>query len=181
MDATLLLQLAREAIKSRLDNAPLDLESLLQQQPQLRNDGATFVTLNLNGELRGCIGSLIATRPLYEDLVANARAAAFNDPRFPPLSAQEFDRISVEVSLLSEPKEIVYENESDLRLQVTPFQDGIILQSGAAQATFLPQVWEQLPDFDEFFAHLCHKAGLQRQCLEQHPRIYRYGVEKFSE
>ncbi len=128
-----------------------------------REPGATFVTLNLDGQLRGCIGSLAAHRALGEDVVENARAAAFSDPRFPPLTAEELARVDLEVSELTAPVPM-WEGEApdeDVALaQLRPGIDGVVFSYGPYRATFLPQVWEQLPDRREFMEHLKQKAGL---------------------
>ncbi|MDD3342747.1 MAG: AmmeMemoRadiSam system protein A [Sulfurospirillaceae bacterium] len=158
----------------------IDKTALFKQYPLFEKAGATFVTLTLDGQLRGCIGSLIAHRSLLDDLISNAKAAAFDDPRFYPLSQEEFSRVNIEVSLLSVPEPVLYDTMEDLKSQITPFEDGIILQKEGRKATFLPQVWEQLPTFEQFFSHLCQKAGLSANCLKSHPQIWRYNVEKFK-
>ncbi len=174
-----LLSLAHGAIKEVFDpTCALDVSVLKVQHPALLTPRATFVTLTLEGELRGCIGTLEAYRPLADDLIANAKAAAFEDPRFYPLSPAEFEKTLLEISLLTPPKKLIYQDVADLKTQVIPGEDGIILQLGHRRATFLPQVWEQLPTFEQFFSHLCQKAGLGPQCLASHPDIYRYRVEK---
>lgn len=143
--------------------------------------GATFVTLTQGGELRGCIGSLEAHRPLVEDLEHNARAAAFDDPRFPALSEAELPRTRVEVSILSKPEPLRFKDEADALAQLRPGVDGVILETGWHRATFLPQVWEQLPDPAEFMAHLKHKAGLALDYWSDDVRLSRYTVEKYKE
>ena len=174
-----ILDIAKNAIKDGLSHtSTLDKKALLERYPEFATPKATFVTLTLDRQLRGCIGSLIAHRSLLDDLIHNAKAAAFDDPRFYPLSPEEFSRIHIEVSLLSEPELIVYETRDDLKSKVIVGEDGIILQKGSRKATFLPQVWEQLPTFELFFSHLCQKAGLEAGCLESHPDIWRYKVEK---
>ncbi len=181
----IMLNIARIAIKEEfLGHKELTDEvkqRLIQMYPQLAKPGAVFVTINERSSLRGCIGSLVAHRPLIDDLIANAKAAAFGDPRFPPLSPEEFDKITIEISVLGEPKPLEYKDIEDLRQKIRPGIDGVVLQLDGRQATFLPQVWEELPDFDSFFAHLCVKAGLPPNCLEYHPKILVYQVEKFSE
>ena len=181
-----LLELARLAIAEELTGKKLiDKNKYLQQYPELAQEQAVFVTLNkLAGKsesLRGCIGSILPTRPLIEDVIYNAKAAAFQDPRFPPLRPEEFDQIKIEVSLLSIPQKLNYTDIADLRRKIVPFRHGVILKLSGRQATFLPQVWEQLPDFDQFFEHLCIKAGLPGNCLEYHPEIYVYEVHKIEE
>ncbi|MBN2965119.1 AmmeMemoRadiSam system protein A [Sulfurospirillum sp. T05] len=174
-----LLSIAHHAIEEVFDPAcALDTKALKEQFPELLTPRATFVTLTLNGELRGCIGTLEANHPLLDDLIANAKAAAFEDPRFYPLSLAEFEKTVLEISLLTPPEKLFYHGIADLKAQVVPGEDGIILQLGRHRATFLPQVWEQLPSFAQFFSHLCHKAGLETDCLASGPDIYRYRVEK---
>lgn len=177
----LLLQLAREAINHKLTGAPLvDKEQLIKQYPQLEEQRATFVTLNLDGRLRGCIGSLVAHRTLYDDIVHNAQSAAFGDPRFAPLSLEEFQYIDIEISLLTPAVILPYDDIPDLKSKIIPNKHGVILKLGSNQATFLPQVWEQLPTFEVFFEHLCQKARLQSSCLELHPQIYTYEAIKIK-
>jgi len=182
MDKKLLLQIAHDAIESSFTHNDVDRAKLLRENPELKEDGAVFVTLRKNGRLRGCIGSLIAHRPLLDDLIYNAKAAAFNDPRFKPLSLSELNNIEIEISLLSVPKKIEYKDKEDLKKKIRPNIDGVILQLGNYKATFLPQVWEEIPDFDLFFDHLCQKAGLKAEgCLDRHPTIYTYQVEKIEQ
>lgn len=176
-----LLSLARASIKSRFEDGSLDLENLLEEYPQLEEKGASFITLTLDGHLRGCIGSIIAHRSLLEDIINNAQAAAFKDPRFRPLSQEELSRIRIEVSLLSDPQLLEYEDSEDLKSKIRAGLDGVILRLGSHQSTFLPQVWEELPEFEIFFSHLCQKAGLRAKCLESHPEIYTYQVKKVKE
>lgn len=174
-----LLKIAHQAISDSFNRtSTLDKQALLQAYPEFAKPKATFVTLTLDHQLRGCIGSLIAYRPLLDDLIHNAQAAAFDDPRFYPLSPEEFSRVKIEISLLSDPKPIMYENIDDLKRKVEVGIDGIILQKESHKATFLPQVWEQLPTFELFFSHLCQKAGLVPECLASHPDIWHYKVEK---
>jgi len=180
MDGKRLLQVARQAIASSFGLAPeVDKAALVARDPEWAKEQATFVTLTINGQLRGCIGSIVPHRPLIDDLVANARAAAFEDPRFPPLTREAFEQVDIEVSLLSVPQELLYSDIEDLRKKIRPGIDGVILQLDGRQATFLPQVWEELSDFDLFFAHLCAKAGLPQNCLAYHPAIFTYQVEKY--
>ena len=180
-----LLNIARIAIKEEFmwhKELNEDVKKrLIAMFPELAKPGAVFVTINERSSLRGCIGSLVAYRPLIDDVIENAKAAAFGDPRFPPLSPEEFDKITIEISLLSEPKPLEYSTIEDLKNKIRPGIDGVVLKLDGRQATFLPQVWEDLSDFDTFFAHLCMKAGLPANCLEYHPEIFVYQVEKFSE
>jgi len=180
----ILIGLAKAAILVALNQTEnFDLQKALEQYPQLKENGAVFVTLNtMPGEhLRGCIGSLEAHRPLYKDIIANAQSAALRDPRFPPLTPDELKNIKVEVSVLSQPKALQYTDTHELRNKIVPFKDGVVLKYKGKQATYLPQVWEQLPDFDDFFSSLCQKANLNTNCLEQHPEIFTYHVTKYKE
>jgi len=147
----------------------------------MREAGASFVTLTLNGRLRGCIGSLAAHRALIDDVRHNAVAAAFSDPRFEPLAAREFEAVRIEVSVLSAALPIAWATESDLLAQLRPQVDGIVLERGARRATFLPQVWESLPDPREFMAQLKAKAGLPGDFWAPDMRVSRYTVEKWAE
>lgn len=176
-----LLEIARKSIESYFSSKELDYGSYVERFKQLKESQATFVTLSLNGELRGCIGSLLARRSLLEDIVSNARSAAFGDPRFTPLSLEEFDEVQIEVSILSEPVRLVYDDTEDLKRKIKTGVDGVILKYNQHQATFLPQVWEQLNSFELFFEHLCLKAGLQESCLVFKPEIYTYSVQKIKE
>lgn len=175
------LEIARNSIKRHFDGSVIDKKSILLQYPEMNIPKATFVTITLHGALRGCIGSLIAHRPFIDDLISNASAAAFNDPRFAPLTFEEFTESKIEVSLLSEPELINYINKDDLRSKIQINVDGIIIRLGNYQATFLPQVWEELNDFDTFFAHLGMKAGIGSDPLSYHPEVYTYQVDKIKE
>lgn len=143
--------------------------------------GAVFVTLTRDGQLRGCIGSLEACRSLRDDLEANACAAAFRDPRFPPLAAEELPNTRVEVSILSQPEAMAFRDEADALAQLRPGIDGVILEYGRHRGTFLPQVWEQLPEPSLFMRHLKLKAGLPPDFWSDDLRLSRYTVEKFKE
>ena len=145
------------------------------------NPGATFVTLTLDGQLRGCIGSLEAHRPLGDDVRANAISAAFRDPRFKPVSADEFQRLKVEVLLLSQPALMQFADETDALSQLRPGIDGVILVAGAARSTFLPQVWEQIPQPSQFIAQLKRKAGLPAEVWPEGIKLFRYAVQKWKE
>ena len=156
---------------------PINREQLLQDYPLLNEPRASFVTLHKNGQLRGCIGSLVPHKKMIDDIMDNAKSAAFRDTRFPVLHFSEWQDISIEISLLSVPQMVNYQDSAELKTIIRPHIDGVILQLGNAQATFLPQVWESLPTFEQFFEHLCQKAGLDGNSLEQHPNIYTYQVE----
>lgn len=143
--------------------------------------GACFVTLTQHDKLRGCIGTLEAHRPLMEDVRANAMAAAFHDPRFTPLSAPELPHTRIEISLLSQMEPLDFKDESDLRAQLRPHTDGVVLHHGAQRGTFLPQVWQHLPDARDFLRELKQKAGLPADFWAQEIEIYRYTVRKWRE
>ncbi len=177
----ILLSLARASIKSSLMNASVDTSDIEKEYPVLIEQGACFVTLTIDGELRGCIGSILARRTLLEDVLSNARAAAFNDPRFPPLREEELSQVKIEVSVLTHPEVLEYTDPDDLKSKIRRGIDGVILKSGFNQATFLPQVWDELHSFELFFTHLCQKAGLSPSCLHRHPEIRVYQVDKVSE
>lgn len=149
--------------------------------PFLDEPGASFVTLRSHGELRGCIGTLRAQRPLGEDVAHNARAAAFADPRFAPLARNEFDAIRIEVSLLSAPVPLEAAGEGQLLAMLRPYVDGVVFEFGERRSTFLPQVWQTLPDPRRFLAELKRKAGLPPNFWSDQVRISRYTVRKWSE
>jgi AmmeMemoRadiSam system protein A len=149
--------------------------------PWLAEYGATFVTLMQHGELRGCIGTLEAHRPLLQDVKSNAVAAAFHDPRFTPLAHDELPHVAVEVSLLTPPQPMAFRDEKDALEQLRPLEDGVIFQFSHFRSTFLPQVWEQLPSPRQFMAHLKHKAGLPSDFWSPEVRLSRYTVEKWKE
>ncbi len=172
-----LLKLARSEIASKLGHP-----AVAQAQPGwLAKPGASFVTLTRHGELRGCIGTLEAHRPLGLDVRENAVAAAFRDPRFMPLSPAELDEIRVEVSLLSPAEPLAAADESTALAALRPNIDGVVFEYGHARSTFLPQVWEQLPEPAEFMAHLKRKAGLPADFWSEQVRLSRYTVNKWKE
>ncbi len=179
-ERAILLKLAREALECGVRGEtlpPLDLESL---PPCLSQPGATFITLTRHGELRGCIGALEARLPLAEDVREHAIAAALEDYRFPPVGTGELPDIDIEISRLTPPTPLPSADPQDLIERLCPHQDGVILKSGFRRATFLPQVWEKIPDPALFLSYLCQKMGAspdlwQRQKLE----VYIYHVEEF--
>jgi len=174
----ILTGLARAAIARRL-RLPATLPA--DGAKWLDAPGATFVTLTQAGTLRGCIGSLVAHRALRDDVVSNAQAAAFGDPRFPPLRASELAGTSIEVSVLSEPEPMAFTSRDDALAQLRPGVDGVILGAGFHRATFLPQVWEELPDKEQFIRHLFRKAGLPPDYWGDDVSISRYAVTAFPE
>ncbi|NMG74129.1 AmmeMemoRadiSam system protein A [Aromatoleum diolicum] len=173
----ILLSRARQAIAHELgaeSGAPGD-------DPRLSERGATFVTLKRDGELRGCIGSVRAQRTLGEDVLLNAVAAATRDPRFPPLTRDELGKVSVEVSLLSTPEFLEFAGEDELLRQLRPGIDGLLLFAGCRNATFLPQVWDQLPEPRKFLAALKQKAGLAPDRPASNLMVATYTVRKWKE
>jgi AmmeMemoRadiSam system protein B/AmmeMemoRadiSam system protein A len=171
-----LLQLARAAIEQRL----LQRHFPETEAAWLARPGATFVTLLKNGELRGCIGSLHPARSLAHDVAENALGAAFRDPRFKPLTADEWPQCTVEVSLLSAPRQLRFADERELLSQIRAGDDGLILEAEGRRGTFLPQVWEAIPDKRSFLAELVHKAGLPADTPLAKCAISRYRVAKFD-
>ena len=180
----IIIALAKAAILVALNQPEdFDLENALKNYPMLEEDGAAFVTINKepNEQLRGCIGSLQAYRPLYKDIIMNAQAAALRDPRFAPLRLEELPEITLEVSILSKPQPVLYDDIDDLKRKITPFEDGVVLKHHGKQATYLPDVWEQLPKFEDFFSSLCRKANLNGGCLSEHPEISIYRTQIYKE
>ena len=178
---SVLIDIAKEAIKEGFGDSTLNKEQYFKNYPFLKENKACFVTLNLDGKLRGCIGSLVAYRNLLDDLIKNAKAAAFSDPRFSPLSKEEFEKIEFEISILTKPEPLDYKDFEDLKSKLIPNKHGVILQLDGRRATFLPQVWEQLPSFEEFMIHLCQKAGLDPSKLSAYPKIETYEAIKIKE
>ncbi|HGY10061.1 MAG TPA: AmmeMemoRadiSam system protein A [Oceanithermus profundus] len=175
-----LLDLAERAIEEALTLGRATPPDLALLPPRLAAPGASFVTLTQDGRLRGCIGSLEPRRPLAEDTHQNALAAAFRDPRFPPLAAHEWPRTDVEVSVLSPPEPLFYEDLNELVQKLTP-EMGLVLEHPRGRATYLPQVWEQLPDPELFLASLAQKAGLSPAVYtDRATRLLHYKVDKFT-
>lgn len=172
-----LVAIARESIAERLG---LGL-ARDRDEEWLARQAATFVTLRLWGELRGCIGSIDARRALGEDVAANARAAAFSDPRFEPLGLEEFAIVHVEVSVLSPRAPLAAASEAEAIRAMRQGVDGIYLEYGDHHATFLPQVWESLPDPEQFLKALRHKARLPADFWDPGIRLTRYTVEKYGD
>jgi AmmeMemoRadiSam system protein A len=172
-----LVTIARGAIGARLGVA----REATPGHDALSAPGATFVTLFCREELRGCIGSLRASRPLLEDVRENALNAAFNDPRFPPLAQIEFEATAVEVSLLSPSVSVRFVAEEELLARLRPGVDGLTLEHGAHRATFLPQVWAMLPEPHAFVAELKRKAGLPAGFWSPQLNVGLYQVTKWKE
>lgn len=174
-----MLQVARDAIIQPLignNNLTLDLQHFPQV---LRAPRATFVTLNINGQLRGCIGSLQANRPLILDVASNAQSATFKDPRFPQLTFDEFHQVDIHISVLSVPEEMHVTSKQDLISQIQPGIDGLIIEESGKRATYLPSVWQQLPTPDAFVQELHRKAGLSPDEWLETKKVSRYSTEEF--
>ena len=172
-----LLDLARASIRHGLAHGKPAAVALAALPPALQTPRASFVTLTRRGELRGCVGSLQAHRPLAEDVAHNAYAAAFQDPRFPPVGAAELDGLDIHLSLLTPPEPLRFQSEQDLLAQLRPGVDGLILVEGGRRGTFLPSVWAQLPEAAQFLAHLKQKAGLPLDYWSDSIQVYRYAAE----
>lgn len=175
----ILLQVARDSISYGLQHGSAMPVQAGDYEQELQEERACFVTLNKQGELRGCIGSLQAHRPLVEDVAENAFAAAFKDPRFYPFKEVELGELEIHISVLSPATPMEFSSEADLLSQVRPGIDGLILEEGFHRGTFLPSVWEQLPTTKEFLAHLKRKAGLPMDYWSDKIEISRYETEMF--
>ena len=179
-----LLRLAREAMEyavrgKTLSMPPLDNRFLT---PRLLENGASFITLTINNNLRGCIGALEAYQPLANDVREHAVAAALEDPRFRPVDESELSRISLEVSRLTVPHPLEYSSSEDLLAKLHPHIDGVVLKDDYRRATFLPQVWEKIPDPTDFLDHLCAKMGAKQNLWRNTKlEVYVYQVEEFRE
>jgi AmmeMemoRadiSam system protein A len=181
-ESKILLRLARESIEHAVRGEPLPPLDLKSVPGSLREHGASFVTLTIHGELRGCIGTLEAYQPLAEDVREHAIAAALNDPRFLPVTESELSSIHIEVSRLSAPRLLEYASGEDLLERLNPHVDGVILKDGTRRATFLPQVWEKIPNPADFLDQLCLKMGARRNAWrEGNLQIFTYQVEEFHE
>jgi uncharacterized protein len=176
-----LLQIARRVVNSGVDSSA-SFKLVLQDLPTaLRVKRAVFVTLSTGGRLRGCIGSLEASQPLATAVAEAAHGAAFRDPRFAPLQVHELDHISIEISVLSAMQPLPVSSRAELLAALQPLHDGLLLQEGPRRATFLPEVWRQLPDPDNFFNHLLTKAGLPIGYWSPNLTFFRYQTLSFSE
>jgi len=181
-EGRILLDLARKTIEQALFDETGNIKQDAKWPALFDEKRGTFVTLTIGGNLRGCIGHIEPHESLVEGIRVNAVNAAFRDPRFRPLTKAEFKRVAIEISILTDPKPLTYSGGDDLLKKIRPGVDGLIIKKGFQQATFLPQVWEQLPDKQEFLRHLCMKAGLgpnewQKGDLE----VFTYQVQAFEE
>jgi AmmeMemoRadiSam system protein A len=177
-----LLFVARKTIQEALFERDAKEPSPSVESPKYLERRGTFVTLTIDGALRGCIGHIIPQESLIEGVRINAVNAALHDPRFRPLSKNEFPKIRIEVSILTEPEPLSFSDANDLSMKLRAGIDGVIIKKSFRQATFLPQVWEQLPDKSSFLSHLCMKAGLDGDTWKQERiDVYIYQVQAFEE
>ena len=180
-----LVRLARKTLEKELGGSQATVDeppSEHQADAILKVEQGVFVTLKIKGQLRGCIGSLTGHEPIWQGVRTHAMNAGFHDPRFPSLTSEELDRVRIEVSVLTEPKPLAYKDADDLVSKLNPHRDGVILRKGYSSATFLPQVWEQLPDPAAFLSNLCLKAGLAADTWRHTPlEVETYQVQHFEE
>lgn len=175
----ILLGLAKESISYGVEKKrplPINIEEF---PPHLQEKRASFVTVLTNGQLRGCIGALEALQPLAKDVSDHAYAAAFQDPRFPPMQAAEVESVEVKIAVLSPPEPLEVRIQADLYKVLRPKIDGLIIQENLNKATFLPSVWEQLPEPEDFVVHLLRKAGLRTNHWSDEMKVWRYTTEEF--
>ncbi len=174
-----LLELARKTLQYKMDEGTAPASP---DDPALSVQAATFVTLKIAGQLRGCIGNLEPVGPLWQGIRDNAINAAFNDYRFSPLSPEELSAVHLDISILSQAQPLAYQDPEELPLKLRPGVDGVILRDGRRSATFLPQVWQQLATAEQFLEHLCLKAGLRGDVWRQKKlEIFTYQVQCFEE
>jgi len=177
-----LLKLARQSLEAGVRGNSLPTPDPATLTPALRSDGASFVTLTVDGDLRGCIGALEPYQSLAADVCEHAVAAALEDYRFPPVQEKELARIQIEVSRLTIPVTLDYKDPADLLTKIRPGVDGVILRDGIRRATFLPQVWEKIPDPVDFLANLCYKMGAAPDTWKRnHLDVLIYQVQEFHE
>jgi AmmeMemoRadiSam system protein A len=177
----ILLKLARSVIESELDKT----KEIIRPEKiasELEKKKGCFVTLHKKGQLRGCIGTIEPSKSLISSVEDNALNAAFRDPRFPSLALKELSDVDIEISVLTLPTVLEYQEAEELKRKLKPGVHGVILSNDWRSATFLPQVWEQLPDVEVFLGHLCQKAGLKNSCWKDKNTVIKvYEVEYFSE
>jgi AmmeMemoRadiSam system protein A len=182
IDKKKLLKIARESIIDAVNGQPLQKIVINAMSKNLQLDGASFVTLTINGKLRGCIGALEAYQPLALDVQEHAAAAALEDYRFPPVSGEEIPLLKIEISWLTPTRRLDYSDSKDLINKLRPGIDGVLIKDGSRRATFLPQVWEQLSNCEDFLSHLCSKMGAQPDLWQQrHLEVFIYQVKEFKE
>ena len=177
-----LLEIARKTIDNELSGKNEKVVVDKERFPVLSEKRGTFVTLTMGGNLRGCIGHLIPNEELAEGVEVNAINAAFRDPRFRPLTKDEWKKVKIEVSILTEPKPLHFTDAEDLLKKLRPGIDGVIIKRGFRQATFLPQVWDQLPQKEAFLTHLCMKAGMDGDAWREGDlEVQTYQAQAFEE
>ncbi len=180
-DQQTLLEIAKQSILHGLSTGhSLPVKATDFSDP-LNEKRASFVTLKKNGQLRGCIGMLEAVRPVVEDVAENAFSAAFRDSRFEPVTVDEMDDLSIHLSILSTPQPIEFTTEQELLGKIRPNIDGLILVQGMHRGTFLPAVWESLPDPKSFLDNLKLKAGLEKNHWSDQIKVYCYQTESIEE
>lgn len=181
-ERVILLRIAREAIEHAVNKIPLPELELSRLPRHLQAQGASFVTLTIDNNLRGCIGALQAYQPLAQDVQEHAVAAALDDYRFPPVSQAEVPLINIEISCLTPGQSLEYRDSDDLVRKLRPGRDGVVLCYGSRRATFLPQVWEKLPNPEDFLSHLCLKMGAVADLWKREKlQVEIYQVEEFRE
>ncbi len=179
-----LIRLARQVITGRLrpDRATDGFAETPLDDDAFRARRGTFVTLTRQGKLRGCIGCIGSSQDIFSGVRDNALGAAFSDSRFNPLTDGELDDIAIEVTILTDAEELDYKGADDLLARLRPRVDGVIIRKGSLGATFLPQVWDQLPDPEVFLSHLCRKAGLSTDAWKKEDLVVMtYQVQYFEE
>lgn len=177
-----LLKLACQSIERVFNNeGKLELSNAEITSENLKQKRAAFVTLTQNGNLRGCIGSLEPEIPLYQEIIDRAFSAAFQDPRFLPLSKEELPKTKISISILTIPKPLEFKNQQELLEKLVPKRDGVVLKKGFNSATYLPKVWEELPDKEDFLSSLCQKAGLDANAWKNNLEVQTYQSIDFSE
>jgi len=181
-DRKFLLDLARQTLAQVSTNGPLPEISAKDVPPELAVEKACFVTLTEKGKLRGCIGHLLPQEPLYRAVEDNAQNAALRDPRFPPVQPGETEDIKIEISVLTEPQPLPFNSPGELLDRLKAHEDGVVLQIGSHSATYLPQVWDQIPDKAEFLNQLSEKAGCEPSAWRgRGTSVFIYHVEAFNE
>jgi uncharacterized protein len=181
-DRQILLELARRSLECASRQRPLPSIKLEEYSNALQQNSASFVTLTIQGALRGCIGTLEAYQPLVKDVISHAASATVEDYRFHPVSPNEVQQISIEISVLTSPVKMTYLTTAELLSQLIPGETGVILKDGRRRATFLPQVWDQLPDKQEFLSHICNKMGAPNNLWKlKNLEVFTYQVEEFHE
>ena len=177
----MLLKIAKDSIAHGLKNGKALTVNTKDYSAELQEIRATFVTLEISGALRGCIGMLEAFQPLVVDIAKNAFLAAFRDPRFPPVSVAEYPKLEIHLSILSPSEPMIFSSEDDLICQLRPHEDGLIMQEDGLRGTFLPSVWDSLPEPRQFLEHLKLKTGLPKNYWSDTLKIRRYHCEIISD